>query len=437
MNKSLTIVFLSYCITVPIFAQDTTRVEEHIEELHGALEGLSEAFAEMKTTVDALKKIKVSGYVQAQYQVAESDGIASFAGGNFPVGVRDRFLVRRGRLKVNYDNDLTQYVLQIDVTQSGIGIKDAYASVKEPWLRMLSLTAGIFNRPFGFEISYSSSTRESPERSRLFQTLFPGERELGAKIELATEEGALSHVNFRGGLFNGTGPTANENDKTKDFIGRLGFQFPFEEENLAIDWGVSLYAGKVTTNSDSVFSIDQATKQFTVNTSASNIGGRFGRTYYGADIQLYYDIPSLGGLSLRGEYITGNQPGTLASNSFYNPGSAETFVYLRKFSGWYVAYVQNIGLSNQFIIKYDVLDPNTEVRGSDIGAAGGNLTAADIQYSTLGIGWVHHWDANVKFVAYYDIVMNEKINSGSAGSLTRFKDDVKDNVLTLRMQYRF
>lgn len=140
----------------------------------------------MKATVDATKKIKVSGYIQAQYQTAETAGITSFAGGNFPSNVQSRFQVRRGRVKVNYDNDLTQYVLQIDVTQNGVAIKDVYASLREPWWQTFGLTAGIFNRPFGFEIGYSSSSRESPERSRVIQTLFPGERELGAMVSITT-----------------------------------------------------------------------------------------------------------------------------------------------------------------------------------------------------------------------------------------------------------
>lgn len=428
-----------FCFTYLVFGQDTTHVAEQVEELKGAFEGLNETVAEMKTTVDALKKIKVSGYIQAQHQTAEAIGISSFAGGSFPAGVRDRFQVRRGRLKVNYDNDLTQYVLQIDVTQSGVGIKDAYASVKEPWLRMLSVTAGVFDRPFGFEISYSSSSRESPERSRLFQTLFPGERELGAKIELTAEEGFMSHVNFKGGFFNGTGPTANENDGIKDFIGRAGFQLPFEEQNVAIDGGASLYAGKVTNNSKFVHSIDKssAVKQFFVDSTGSNVGGQYGRVYYGADVQVYYDLPGLGGLSLRGEYIAGQQTGTAASNSFYTPGTAATPLYIRKFNGWYVNYVQNIGLTHQLMFKYDVLDPNTDVKETDIGATGANLSTADIKHSTLGVGWVYHWDANVKLVVYYDIVMNEKINSAASGSLARFSKDIKDNVLTVRVQYKF
>jgi hypothetical protein len=440
MKFKMVLLFIAAFILQSLaLSQDTTAsaTKEEVGELKSALDGINETLLEMKTTVDVLKKIKVSGYIQSQYQVAEGEGITTVAGGNFPAGVRDRFQVRRGRLKVNYDNDLTQYVLQIDVTQSGVGIKDAYASIKESWYRAVSLTGGIFDRPIGFEISYSSSSRETPERSRLFQTLFPGERELGAKIEIIPEYGTLSYFNLKAGLFNGVLNTANENDRNKDFIGRIGFQLPFEEENLSLDGGLSLYDGKVTSNSKFVYSLDKSAKNYVVDSTASNVNGRYGRVYYGADVQLYYDLPSIGGLSVRGEFITGQQPGTSSSSSFYNPGSTVTPMYIRNFNGWYLLYLQNIGLSNQLVIKYDGYDPNTDVEANDIGATGSNLTVADIKYTTFGLGWIYHWDANVKFTFYYDVVTNEKTNSSAAASLAPFRDDVNDNVFTVRMQYRF
>jgi hypothetical protein len=457
MNNVILITFAICTIMsagVSAMAQDSSSAVDgtEMEEVKGRLDGVNESLLEVKSVVDALKKIKVSGYIQSQFQVADSSGISSFAGGTFPQNSHARFQVRRGRLKVNYDNDLTQFVLQIDVTQNGLGIKDAFASIREPWWRIASLTAGVFDRPFGFEVAYSSGVRESPERTRLFQTLFPGERELGAKLELTAEEGWLSYFNLRAGVFNGVLSTANENDGFKDVIGRIGFQLPLEDYSLAIDGGVSLYTGKVTNNSRYAYAIDlnDPDRKFRVDSTGTNAGAGSGRAYYGADLQLYYDLPVLGGLSLRGEYIAGQQPGTTSSNSFYNPDAASgsdpkstvdgrktTPLYLRSFRGWYINYVQNVGLSNQLVLKYDVFDPNTDVSALQIGAPGSNHSSADIGYHTFGIGWIHHWDTNVKFVLYYDIVTNEKVNAVAPGSLLPYTGDLKDNVLTVRMQFRF
>ena len=435
---------LAAVYSLSVNAQDSTATtpKEDLAEIKSALDGVNETLLGLSTTVDALRKIKISGYIQAQYQIADTAGISTFAGGDFPSNVTSRFLVRRGRFKLDYDNDLSHYVMEVDVTQNGVGIKDAYVWIREPWLRKVAMTTGAFYRPFGFEVAYSSGVRETPEQSRLFQTLFPGERELGAQIEINSEEGLFSYFNVKAGVFNGVLNNANENDGNKDYIGRIGFSLPFEEQSLGVDGGLSLYSGKVTSASKYLFSIDNssATKQFMVDSTTSNLGGSYGRGYYGADLQLYYEVPSIGGMSIRGEYITGQQPGTSKSNSFYNPADKgfTPQLYVRNFRGWYLTYIQNIGLKNELLVKYDVLDPNTDVDGSDIGASASNgLTQADLRYSTLGLGWIYHWDANVKFVAYYDMVNNEKVNAAAAGSLASFGNDVKDNVLTLRMQYKF
>jgi hypothetical protein len=455
MKKYLLLVLILAVVSTKAFAQDSTAAK--VDEVKDALNGLNESYLETKSTVDALKKIKVSGYIQTQYQNAESDGAGSFAGGNFGSGIHQRFGIRRGRIKFNYDNDLTQFVLQFDITEKGFGTKDAYISFTEPWLKTFGLTGGIFDRPFGYEISYSSSSRETPERSRMFQTLFPGERDLGFKLEIKPQDGPLSFLNLKAGLFAGNGINP-ETDNNKDFIGRLGFSFPFTEANLAIDGGFSAYIGKVnvsapttTTSTSYTGTIDTdgktvkitpvtttTTKTYSVykadNASAAvqDNSGYADRQYYGADIQLYYDLPVIGGFSLKGEYIFGKQPGTSSSNASYT-AAATGDVFLRNFMGYYITYVQNIGDVNQFVVKYDVFDPNTDVSDNEIGLnAAAKLGAGDIKYSTLGLGWIYHWDSNVKLVWYYDMVSSEK-----SANLKAFNDDLKDNVFTFRIQYKF
>jgi hypothetical protein len=404
-----------------------TMIGEQVAEVKGQVEGMNETLLEMKSTLDALKKIKISGYIQTQFQSAQKDGISSFSGGSFGSTLHNRIAVRRGRLKVTYDNDITQYVLQIDAIQSGVTLKDAYVAFKEPWLKTFGLTGGVFDRPFGFEISYSSSQRESPERSRLFQSLFPGERDLGFKLEIMPQSGPLSYFNFKGGLFAGNGINV-ENDNNKDFIGRLGFAIPFYNVNLAVDGGVSLYAGKVRLpNGFKTYTVDNVTKP-----AVDSLTRDIDRSYLGIDLQLYYDIPVLGGFTLRGELITGKQPGTSSSNTSFTTAPAGD-IYLRNFMGYYFMYVQNIGLKNQVVVKYDVYDPNNKVSGDEIGQnSAAKLGAADLKYSTLGLGLVHYWDDNVKFVLYYDMVKNETTNK-----IASYKEDIKDNVFTFRIQYKF
>ncbi len=433
-----------------MFAQeehaDSISVQEQFHQLKQHNESVNEILLDMKSYIDLARKLKITGYMQTQYQVSDGIGggpyqIGNFAGGSFPTSVGSRFQVRRGRLKVQYENDLTfsQYVLQFDVTQNGLGIKDAYINIKDPWVKSWNMRMGVFDRPFGFEVAYSSSMRETPERSRMAQTLFPGERELGAMIEFAPDMGAWTNYNLKLGVFNGVLPTANENDNRKDIIGRAGFILPFEDENLAIDGGVSIYQGSVRSNSKFIYTFNTSQKQFTVDSAVTNAGKNYDRQYLGIDAQVIYDIPSLGGISIRGEYNFGSQPGTQTSNSFYNPAAANTQLYQRTFYGYYISLLQNIGTKHQLLVRYDVLDPNDKVEGNEIGTPGKNTTIGDLKYSTFGFGYLYHWDDNVKFTFYYELVENETVNSAVAATsaFVPYKNDVNDNVFTFRMQYRF
>ncbi len=64
-------------------------------------------------------------------------------------------------------------------------------------------------------------------------------------------------------------------------------------------------------------------------------------------------------------------------------------------------------------------------------APGSNLTAADIKFSTLGFGYICYINENAKLLLWYDKVWNEKTQ------LAGFTTDVKDDVFTCRMQFRF
>jgi len=410
-------------------ANETEELKAKLQKLKSEFEDLNESYLETKSAVDLLKKIKISGYVQMQMQSAGSDGAASFSGGNFGTGLHNRLGIRRGRLKLTYDADFTNYVFQIDATEKSIGLRDAYILLKEPWFNTFGLKAGLFYRPFGFEISYSSSNREAPERSRMFQTLFPGERDLGASLEIFPIEGEVfSFLNFKGGFFAGNGINA-ETDNKKDFIGRLGFVIPFYEKNISIDGGVSIYSGGVKLASGkSIYKVDNS-----IEASVKTTDSYAERNYLGFDLQFYYELPIIGNFSIRGEYINGEQPGG-SSESSTSPTSAQTGdLYLRNFYGYYLNYVQNIGKKNQVVVKYDVYDPNSNVSGDEIGAnQAAKLGAGDIKYSTLGIGLVHYLDENIKLMLFYDSVKNE-----TTKNIAGYESDIKDNITTFRIQYKF
>ena len=138
-----------------------------------------------------------------------------------------------------------------------------------------------------------------------------------------------------------------------------------------------------------------------------------------------------GATEIRAEYWKGTQTGTAASTE--TPAALLTDPhYIREFDAAFFYFLQNIiNKSHQVGIKYDWYDPNTHVRGGQIGKTGTNLTPADIRYNTLGIGYLYYINRNLKLVLWYDKVTNEST------ALPGFTGDVDDNIFTCRLQFRF
>ena len=396
---------------------------------------------ELKDITEKNSRLKVSGLFQGQLQFADAVGTKSYAGGDFPANSNYRFGVKRGRIKTVYSGNLTQYVFQIDASDAGVTLRDVYMEVTEPWMKTVSLTGGIFFRPFGYELELSETIREAPERARIIQILFPQERDLGSMIRIAPKNGCLKYFNLRGGLFAGNG-IAPENDKNKDFIGRFGFHIPIPEQTgLTIAGRMATYVGKVmrdngTVGGSKIGSYSYNPSDMMFHTLDSNsFSPVMKRQYLGFDLELVYKMPVLGPMSLRAEYIFGIQPGTATSSAFYKSYQSVSSgnLFMRNFAGYFITWSQYFGPKNQLILHCDSYDPNTRLTGNQINAVAGSMTGyADIKYTTFGLGWAYFWDNNIKFMLYYDLVRNEE-----CPNMAGYTSDIADNVVTFRMQYKF
>jgi hypothetical protein len=345
-----------------------------IEELEGKIDSLTEAFTESRNVLEALARLKISGYLQAQYlqnerSVDETTG---------PVATRnlDQFSIRRGRVKFTYQMTSTsRFVLQPDITSSGVTLKDGYVELTEPWTMWHhTLTAGQFNWPFGFEIMYSSSSREMPERSLVMRTLFPGERDRGVML---SGQGLADRFHYRAAIVNGTGTTQSfDYNKRKDFVGRSGYSFG------PVDVALSVYRGSEL-----------------VSLGGLTSGRNFDKQREGVDIQW---ITPVSGLGMRGEYIRGVQPPS--------PGTSAALARAADVEGWYVYVIQNLGTRHQFVVRADEYDPDSDARN--------NATR------TIGGSYIFHWDANSKVMLAYEQPRLEV-------------NDPDDNVWTLRYQFSF
>lgn len=393
------------------------------------LEQVQERTQALEESVEKLQKLKVSGYIQTQFQWGE--GLSTLKVGAKNTNTDEsynRIGIRRGRLKFVYEEGLVGGVFQLDITEKGVSFKDAYLSLKLPALGQSLVQAGVFDRPFGYEIGYSSSRRESPERSLIFQTLFPDERDLGGMLTLQAPATSPWHLlKLKAGLFAGNG-IKQETDSRKDFIAQIMAKKTFGN-HTEIGLGVSYYNGGVYQGTDQVYKMEG--ESFVLNSDAANKGRFAKREYFGFDAQ--YSLSTDWGITqIRGEYLWGTQPGTASSSKSPNASTLPTSdTYIRPFSGGYVMLVQDLGkLPLGAVVKYDWYDPNTKVSKDALGL---NYTgAADVSYYTFGLGLLWYINNNLRIQAYYDFVNQEK-----SQNLAGFNTNLKDNSFTLRLQYKF
>jgi len=424
LRKKTLFLAVSICLAATIHAQ---------EEGISPVEQLEQRTQLLENAVTTLQKFKVSGYIQTQYQYAETEADDK----NFKLSNRanaiekensedfGRLGVRRGRIKFTYEDGLVQGVFQPDFTEKGLSFKDVYISIKDPWFKSSSLKTGIFDRPFGHEIAYSSSRRESPERARIIQSLFPDERDLGAMLTLqASKTSPWSILKLEAGLFAGNGIRPQISNRM-DFIGHLSASKTFGNE-MSISGGVSTYLGGVLQSDSSVFTIQD--KVFALESkNGANVGSYAVRRYIGFDLQ-FAAMTAAGLTQIRGEYIFGRHPGnTDGAFDFKLAALPSGGMYMRNIAGGYVILTQDFGTTPfSAVVKYDWYNPNTDVSGNDI--KGKN----EIALSNIGFGLLWRINSALKMTAYCDIVKNE-----TTTGVKDYDRDRKDNVLTVRLQYKF
>ena len=316
-----------------------------VDELAGKIASLEEQYAETKTAVAGLQKLKLSGYIQARWaynQVGLPEGSPANAYNTTPTTAiaNNGFFIRRGRLKAVYTADLTDYALQIDVTPSGVSIKEGYATLKLPagW----SIDAGLQLFPFGYEVySRSSSDLDTLERSRVTRAFLGGEYDLG----VAVKGKLFDMVNLKLGLFNGNGIDAGQsgrdNDQRKDVIGRATVDLGM------VTAGVSGWYGK------------------TINYARED-DKAYDRLRVGADVQVYLDLLPIGGTALKGEWMWGQTTiGTGNGGAGGNLPGTTSADPVPTGSGWYLMATQNVLKHNQLAVRFEQYMPDHTVDTSE------------------------------------------------------------------------
>jgi hypothetical protein len=381
----------------------------------------------VRPVIKRFENLRITGYIQPQFQKAQSDGAPSFSGGNFSQFSSSRFMLRRARVKTDYvlpsktRFPKALFSFQIDATERGVIVRDMFLKLFGTKNNVFSMTAGLFARPFGYEVNLSSTFRETPERGRMSQILMPSERDIGMMVSYEPQ-GLSGTTDF---------------DDHKDLISRL-FIKPYTFNKVDISGGISYLRGGWKNGTKYVYESGVAAngdKVFIPDSSVSNLGTSSPRHYYGADVQVKLSH-GWGETEWRAEYWFGTQPGTSGSTS--NPGTLPASngtpvpTYVRHYDGAFLLVLQNIvNNKHQLMVKYDWYDPNIKVKKAEIGKAGTNLTPADVKFATLGVGYTYHINSQTKIILYHDFVNNESTQ------LAGYTTNLKDNILTCRLQFRF
>ncbi|MBE0648496.1 MAG: hypothetical protein IH596_12010 [Bacteroidales bacterium] len=480
-----------------IFAQGKNdSIKEEVTTLRDKVTGVEERLAAAENSLEKMTKIKLSGYIQAQWQYF----------GNPAVYPNNYFSLRRVRLKIEYKPvEGVAFVLSPDFSPSGFVLKDAYVQLNDPWLKTFSLWAGQFNRP-DYEVEYSSSKREVPERSMVVRALYPGERAIGAKLEVAPPTVPLK---FQLAVFNGNdhlvikdingndiNPKNKDFDNYKDLMGRLTYNFKLGNFG-GLDIGVNGYYGWMKSNSTTVLNSD-----YTLYKNVS-VGQSVNRHWVGGEMQLYMDI--LGGMSIKAEYMMGINayPGAVGSFSVQDPFHTtlvnDTLMMTnmitntnqinptirRNFMGGYVYLIKNIGKRNQFAFRWDFYDPNTKLNGNQIGVVkydngssdikttttidGSNPVivlnettktvttntlksgTSDLSYNTFTFAWNYFFTDNLRIQLAYEMPIAEKVGVDASGNsnlvkqytvndktiTNNYNKGFSQNVVTIRLQAKF
>ena len=414
----------------------TPALDERLGAVESKLAGTEETVGAMQSVVDGLKKIKIGGFVQGRYEYHQDalDGWSKYKNEN-------RFYVRHGYLGAKYEGKNAEYFLQIDANNNdGVVLKDAEATLVDTWTPFhLRATLGQFKIPFGYEILQSDADREMPERASVISAsgtgLFQGDRDRGLRLQGTYEMfnlkvalvngasfGQKDPSNYQGVVQNGYDPNGY-----KTIVGRLGADLGFLVGGISGMWGRTLDtnvlpvpAGKTT-----LVAADGTSQTFTTPEVVA------GYLYYeqlrlGADVQGYIDVPSVGGLALKGELIWARK-----KNLDYDLTKADPCRDANSL-GWMITVVQNIGPYLGAALRFDQYDPllSSTVNSSCYDPT---ITAKPLaaiknrdldRLNRLGIALLAHGSANIKFTLSYEHLWEQ----GPA---------VANDILTAQLQARF
>jgi len=277
------------------------------------------AYAQGCSEPEPDQKLKLFGYIQAQYDWNTETGENTFLWNRARVGITGN---------IPYD---FQYYVVAELSPSFTGnpfLLDAFASYNR--FKWFKVAAGQFKSPFTLELQTPCHKLLTIDRSHVVVELASPLRDMGVMLFGGNDQ---TFVKYQLAIMNGTGIGNYEDKGGKDYVGRVVFR-PLKDKNLLAVGGNFRYG-------TSAPSAEGVTKDDT-------------RLRYGLE-----GIVKWHNLLVQGEYIFGKDEGSyLVGGGCGGPG--EVVIGSKEREGWYVTAAYMTQWRVQPVFKYEYYDSDIQ-----------------------------------------------------------------------------
>ncbi len=388
----------------------------------------------LKKVIDGLS---LSAYVQGQYEHHQDSEDEQKNGALLN---QNRFVLRRARVKLDWQWKYAALMAEVDgnsVKGPAIGFQHAEASLLWRGSRPLSappilaLTGGLFDVPFGYELTESPRTRYFVERSLASRSFFPAEPDLGVRLTSAVKWFRASVAIMNGEpLGEKTGLSLRDPNGAKALVARAGAVFDASDW-LTVTAGASLLSDKgfhsgtdpskngVTWKDTNENGVIDTGELVAVPAVAGTPSQSYSRWAVGGDVRLDMKSP-IGRTAVHGEVMVGSN----MDRGLFFADPVLTGIDAREL-GLVVGFTQEIMGYGVVGFRYDQYDPNADSQDRE----GGKLVPLSQTVRTFSplVGAMLPDRARLLF--QYDFI-RDKLGRDERGVPT----DLKNDTWTVRLQ---
>lgn len=383
---------------------------------------------------------RFSGFFQVDWVIHNQQSQDEINGESQPLN-QDRFLLRRGHVRVDVDKGLVSGALEIDAnTVNGPQVRPIDAEISLHWpekpregVPFFEATMGLMRIPFGFEVQELDYVRPFLERATVLQALFPGEFDLGARFRTTYRflDCAIAVMNgspIGAKVFPDITPT-----QEKDVVGRVGVDVRIApgvrfQAGVSADTGTGFHSGTPATKAVLVWQ-DQNGDGLVEPNEVVAIGGSpatpsqtFHRFAFGGDARITARLPPLGDFSVRAEVVDG-----MNLDRGLEPADPVGAGHDLREVGWSGGATLEVTRWGMIGARYDVYNPDADATQQ----RAANLVPTDRSYSTFALMGMLRYD-QARLLLEYDINKNP-LGLAANGAPTT----LAANALTLRAQMVF